>query len=395
MQERGAGKWISKNHVPGLLICLPKRLTPVHTRADTMKIAMIYPPKPVWFSFLSATLLTLAAVFPADAQAQSAASPKPPEPVGFLVRTNYHGWENAILVSNGRVEAIIVPQVGRVMQFRFSGQPDGPFWENPNELGKVPDPASTNWVDFGGDKVWPADWQTHLNRTNPPPKGFDGQPHQVSQDGFVITLTSPVDPEYGIQVVRQVQLDLDHPVMHIATTIRKVEGQTIRASIWTATQLKNPVAVYSPFTVDSRFREGFHLFSETRPPGLRQINGLLALNPDPKNPSQIGTDGSSLLWVGEKEALRIDSARYPLRQYPLEGCSVMIETTPGSQARATLSTFSLTRRLRAGDHINEVRAEDTKQRSTPGEEILRTTTYTLIKRTELDPDLEARLVFLK
>src|ERR1044071_7118728 len=52
------------------------------------------------------------------------------EPVGFLVRTNYHGWANSILLSNGRVEAVIVPAIGRVMQFRFAGEEDGPFWEN-------------------------------------------------------------------------------------------------------------------------------------------------------------------------------------------------------------------------------------------------------------------------
>ena len=46
------------------------------------------------------------------------------EPVGFLVRTNYHGWADSILVSNGRVEAVIVPAVGRVMQFRFAGEED-------------------------------------------------------------------------------------------------------------------------------------------------------------------------------------------------------------------------------------------------------------------------------
>ena len=53
---------------------------------------------------------------------------EPPEalgPVGYLVRTNYHGWANSILVSNGRVEAVIVPAVGRVMQFRLAGAAGG------------------------------------------------------------------------------------------------------------------------------------------------------------------------------------------------------------------------------------------------------------------------------
>src|SRR5712671_5823512 len=82
-------------------------------------------------------------------------------PVGFLVHTNYHGWSNSILVSNGRVEAVIVPAIGRVMQFRLAGDEDGPFWENRTLNGRKPDPESNDWGNFGGDKAWPApqaDW---------------------------------------------------------------------------------------------------------------------------------------------------------------------------------------------------------------------------------------------
>src|ERR1041384_218159 len=96
-------------------------------------------------------------------------------PVGFLVHTNYHGWTNSILVSNGRVEAVIVPAIGRVMQFRFAGEEDGPFWENSAMTGKAPDPAATEWGNFGGDKTWPApqsDWPKTTPRAWPPPVAF-------------------------------------------------------------------------------------------------------------------------------------------------------------------------------------------------------------------------------
>src|SRR5467141_1441152 len=89
------------------------------------------------------------------------------EPVGFLMRTNYHGWADSILVSNGRVEAVIVPAIGRVMQFRFAGEEDGPFWENRAMEGKAPDSESKEWSNFGGDKTWPApqsDWPKMMPR---------------------------------------------------------------------------------------------------------------------------------------------------------------------------------------------------------------------------------------
>src|SRR5262249_11678402 len=46
------------------------------------------------------------------------------------VVTNYNGWTNTVLLNNGLVEAVIVPNAGRVLQFRFQGATNGPFWEN-------------------------------------------------------------------------------------------------------------------------------------------------------------------------------------------------------------------------------------------------------------------------
>src|SRR5437867_13062252 len=64
------------------------------------------------------------------------------EPVGFLIRTNYHGRTNSILLSNGRVEAVIVSPIGRVLQFRFAGEEGGPFWQRREMAGKAPNPES-------------------------------------------------------------------------------------------------------------------------------------------------------------------------------------------------------------------------------------------------------------
>src|ERR1044072_8879640 len=138
------------------------------------------------------------------------------EPLGFLVRTNYHGWTNSILMSNGRVEAVIVPAIGRVMQFRLAGEEDGPFWENRALDGKAPDPESKEWGNFGGDKTWPApqsEWERTASRAWPPPAAFDSMPVETKEDGFVVTLISSVDPHYGIRTYREISLDLRRPVM--------------------------------------------------------------------------------------------------------------------------------------------------------------------------------------
>jgi len=39
-----------------------------------------------------------------------------------ISRITYHGWANSYRISNGRVEAIVVPTIGRVMQFHYLGR---------------------------------------------------------------------------------------------------------------------------------------------------------------------------------------------------------------------------------------------------------------------------------
>src|SRR5512134_3694258 len=75
----------------------------------------------------------------------AAPQPKPaPQASAVTVRkVTYDGWPNSLLMSNGVVEVVIVPAIGRVMQFRFVGEETGAFWENRALDGKPPDPAST------------------------------------------------------------------------------------------------------------------------------------------------------------------------------------------------------------------------------------------------------------
>src|SRR5439155_3214657 len=297
------------------------------------------------------------------------------EPVGFLVHTNYHGWANSILVSNGRVEAIIVPAVGRVMQFRFAGDEDGPFWENRALAGRAPDPAAKEWGNFGGDKSWPApqsDWPRITPRAWPPPVAFDSMPVEAGEDGFVVKLISAVDPHYGILTYREITLALDQPVMSITTTYEKVSGQPIKVSVWVITQLKDPVMACASLPESERFREGYNRQSDELPSNLRIADGLLTLTRDPKTSHKVGTDAGALFWVGKEAVVRIDSPRKIFGEYPDEGCSAEIYTNPDPLAYVELEMLGPLQKLIAGDSIT------------------RTSTYTLLRRTEADPELEGR-----
>jgi len=61
-----------------------------------------------------------------------------------ITRTNYHGWLEAYVVSNGKAEAVVVPVIGRVMQFGFVGE-EGVFWENRALDGRIVDGQPLQW----------------------------------------------------------------------------------------------------------------------------------------------------------------------------------------------------------------------------------------------------------
>lgn len=281
-------------------------------------------------------------------------------------RAEHHGWRDALFLSNGRVEAVIVPAVGRVMQFRFVGE-EGPFWENRALDGRPPDPQSSQWGNFGGDKTWPApqaDWPTIMPRAWPPPAAFDAMPVTATVTKETVTLVSPVDPYFGIRTYRRIQLDPKEPVLTITTEYEKVTGDPRPVSVWIITQLKDPARVYVPVPKDSKYPEGYNRQSKDLPLDLKVENGLLSLRRDPKANHKIGNDAGTLLWIGEKQMLRIDSARVPGAEYPDQGSSAEVYTNADPAPYVELEMLGPLRTLRVGERIQ------------------RTNTYTLIRRTE-------------
>jgi hypothetical protein len=119
-----------------------------------------------------------------------------------ITRANFHGWPDCYRLSNGKVEAVVVPAIGRVMQFGFVGE-EGVFWENRALDGQEADGqltvwAAKDWVNFGGDKTWPApeaDWSLFTSRKGwRPPLAFDGWPADAQVSGGTLTLSTPKDP---------------------------------------------------------------------------------------------------------------------------------------------------------------------------------------------------------
>ena len=297
-----------------------------------------------------------------------------------ITRTNYHGWPDAHVMSNGKVVAVVVPSIGRVMQFGFVGE-EGVFWENRTLDGRIADGhlmvwAAKDWVNFGGDKTWPspeADWSSFTSRKGwRPPPAFDGWSADVHISGGTLTLVTPIDPFYGTIAERRIELHSNKPEMTITTTYTRKQGEPAWIGIWVITQLKEPVGLFAPVPKKSIFPEHFTLLGQNPPPSLKITNGLIALVRNPGAAHKIGLDADSMLWVGEKHVLRIDSPRVRKGPYPDKGSSTEIYTSPDPLPYIEMETLGPLHLMKPGDKIE------------------RANTYTLSRRTKPTPEAEAR-----
>jgi hypothetical protein len=289
-------------------------------------------------------------------------------------RIPYHGWPNCYLISNGSVEALIVPAIGRVMQLRLAGEADGSFWENRALDGQLHDAGSSDWINFGGDKCWPAPqtvWTERQGRDWPPPAAFDARPVEAVACERGVVLTSPIDPGFGIQIVRHVELDSERPIMRIGTEYRKLAGGAVRVGIWTVTQLQEPEQVCILLAARSKFPAGYLRLLAAEPAGLKIDGRLLSFARHPRQPAKVGTDGSSLAWVGRNCVVRIDAEAGP-GEYPDGGCVTEVYTNPDPLEYVELETLGPLTTMNAGDLIEQ------------------TTVYTVMPRSTPDPQAEAR-----
>ena len=292
----------------------------------------------------------------------------------LVERISYHGWPDCYLLSNGRVEAVVVPAIGRVMQLRLAGKADGAFWENRALDGLVHGLAADEWINFGGDKCWPAPqsaWPRQQGREWPPPVAFDSRSAQAAVTEFGVTLTSPVDPGFGIQMVRHVALDTEQPILRIRTIYSKLFGRALRVGIWTITQLRDPKRVAVLLAENSNFPDGYLRLLAVQPAELKIEGRLLWLGRHTSEQVKIGTDGGSMVWVGASCVLRIDAEAGP-GEYPDGGCVTEVYTNPDPLPYVELEALGPLQAINVGDRTE------------------RTTAYTLTSRSTSDPEEEAR-----
>ncbi len=155
----------------------------------------------------------------------------------------YKEWKAHVL-KNDLVQLHVVPDIGgRVIQYAL-GEKEF-FWVNPSLTGKSSpdnglDPEG-GWMNYGGDKLWPAPqgWDNDRQWPGPPDAILDGQPYraETKPGSAEIRLTSRDDPRSGIRFSRGIRLHPRSTRVSIEASMTNIDDKPRRWGIWAHTQL--------------------------------------------------------------------------------------------------------------------------------------------------------------
>jgi hypothetical protein len=291
-----------------------------------------------------------------------------------IAHVEYHGWRDSYILRNGIVEVVVVPLISRIMQFRFMGSEHGVFWEN-RELDGVPGRSDGEWRNFGGDKAWPApqqDWEARTGRAWPPPFSFDSAAAELCTEGRGLTLISPIDCNYGVQVSRYIALRPGLAVMDVRTCYRKINGPLVPIGVWVVTQLGDPHSVFALLREPDNAGSGYTQLQGPAPLDISKDGRLIRLRRDPDHNLKIAIDGSSMAWMDEEHVLRIDAS-----------------TPSGTENRCSMAVYTNMDPLR----YVELESEGLVACLAVGDTLELTNTYTLALRSHEDATTEARGTF--
>ncbi len=186
----------------------------------------------IWLGFVALAIL-MSGFSPAFGQA------KPKGADCRVEAVEYKGWQ-AQQISNRWVQLTVVPQNGgRLMQVTFAGH--AYLFVNPKFAGKYFPPSSSQWFNYGGDKLWLL------------PEGNNDEQHWVGDSDLLddgpftfrklsegqhceVELTGPSDPQTGIQFTRTIHLDSDSPRISFHASMKNTTGHTLEWSMQSVSQ---------------------------------------------------------------------------------------------------------------------------------------------------------------
>lgn len=146
-------------------------------------------------------------------------------------------------LERGDLRLGLVPELGgRLLSVRYRGTEL--LWRNAELLDDdlrgeyAPNSGRMgDWVNYGGDKTWPAPqgWDGPDQWPGPPDPVLDSGPFTAVADGDTVTMTSAPDPRTGLRFTRAITILDDGYELRLEAA--NVSPRPVRWALWNVTQL--------------------------------------------------------------------------------------------------------------------------------------------------------------
>lgn len=261
----------------------------------------------------------------------------------------YRGWAEAVEISNGLVRAVVVPSIGRIMHYGYTGE-DNLLYENPNLYGQTlhdGKPLDENgqpvWAAFGGDRIWPSqeDMFDVINgHKRPPDHWIDGLPWEATLLETGVEIISQVSDYCGARVIRQIELTPNETHLSISQRMEKVKSakkaelEPLPLTIWSITKIKPPSQTFVSLNPNSCFPEKLMVpfwgdYDNQAAKNCRLEGDVGIFLPDAVRLQKMGTDAPR--WVAaivDRTVIAEFFSYDPEAVYPDGGTSVTVFTCP-------------------------------------------------------------------
>ena len=309
-------------------------------------------------------------------------------------QSTLNGWSTWRL-TNGVVGIEIAPMHGgRIIQYSLGGHEF--LWVNPYLSGQLPPHgglgAQGKWLNWGGDKLWPAPqgWDSPEQWPGPPDAVLDGSSHRIrilrdSDHGLAAELMSREDPRSGIQFTRTISLVEASSIVKIHVRMKNVDVRPRRWGIWSVTQLcassgaadrRNPnLKTYIPVNAASHFDKGYKvLYGDTDNPQfeLNGATGIMRVHYQ-ERVGKIGVDSPDG-WVatvdGTSGFVFVQGFSFHRGQDYPEGTSVQYWTNGLGRIKAWGRTIQMPADIEENPHLVESELIGPYAKLSPGDESL-------------------------
>lgn len=262
-------------------------------------------------------------------------------PVAPIPATAYLGWTNAIRLQNGQAEAILVPDLGRLVHFAATNGPSS-FRLEASLKGKLP-PAGERFFNIGGDWFWPvaqARWGALSGDGQdwPPPALLADRPWSCSawsdSDGTPCALlTRNYGPPLNIQATRLFRLESGGSVLVVLQRIERTGPSDVPVVLWNISQIAAAEQIALPVERKSLFRTGLMVL-KGKMPSRRQLarcGSAVVYRVSPGAETKLGSD-SLRGWIAAargKQLVVESVVNTAAGEYPDGGCVVEVYSNHG------------------------------------------------------------------